>query len=148
MTRIASGHPAIWPDICAENRDAIVDALDGLIDGLWRRCAAVVDERRPRRPAGRARTGPRGPRQPARRGPSGRTSSSRCGCRCPTAPAPLAEVTTLAAELGVNIAHSRSPTPPRATSGVAILLVDAERSELFRGGLMARRFKPSVRRLT
>ncbi|MCU1379587.1 MAG: tyrA, partial [Acidimicrobiales bacterium] len=24
MTRIAAGHPGIWPDICAENRDAIV----------------------------------------------------------------------------------------------------------------------------
>ena len=30
MTRIASGHPGIWPDICAENRAAIVDVLDGL----------------------------------------------------------------------------------------------------------------------
>ena len=34
MTRVASGHPAIWIDICKENRDAIVIALDGLIDGL------------------------------------------------------------------------------------------------------------------
>jgi len=34
MTRIASGHPAIWLDICAENRPAILSALDGLIDGL------------------------------------------------------------------------------------------------------------------
>ncbi len=28
MTRIASGHPAIWPDICHENRGAIVEVLD------------------------------------------------------------------------------------------------------------------------
>ena len=28
MTRIASSHPAIWPDICLANRDAIVAALD------------------------------------------------------------------------------------------------------------------------
>ena len=34
MTRIASGHPGIWLDICAENRDAIISGLDGLIDGL------------------------------------------------------------------------------------------------------------------
>ena len=34
MTRIASGHPAIWLDICAENRPAILSALDGLISGL------------------------------------------------------------------------------------------------------------------
>ena len=30
MTRIAAGHPGIWPDICAENRTAIVDVLDRL----------------------------------------------------------------------------------------------------------------------
>ena len=34
MTRIAAGHPGIWPDICAENRVAIVDELDQLIDAL------------------------------------------------------------------------------------------------------------------
>ena len=28
MTRIAAGHPGIWPDICIANRDAIVAALD------------------------------------------------------------------------------------------------------------------------
>lgn len=34
MTRIAGGHPAIWPDICVQNRPAIVDALDELIQQL------------------------------------------------------------------------------------------------------------------
>ena len=34
MTRIASGQPGIWLDICDENRDAIVAALDALI-GDW-----------------------------------------------------------------------------------------------------------------
>src|SRR5690606_31688149 len=34
MTRIASGHPGIWPDICAENRTAIVDELDRLVASL------------------------------------------------------------------------------------------------------------------
>src|SRR5579884_3888954 len=30
MTRIAAGHPGIWPDICAENREAIIEGLDRL----------------------------------------------------------------------------------------------------------------------
>src|SRR5947208_6797999 len=30
MTRVAAGHPGIWPDICAENRDAIVTGIDRL----------------------------------------------------------------------------------------------------------------------
>ena len=34
MTRIASGDPEIWPDICFENDDAILDALDALIAKL------------------------------------------------------------------------------------------------------------------
>ena len=34
MTRIAAGHPAIWPDICVQNADPIVDALDELISEL------------------------------------------------------------------------------------------------------------------
>jgi prephenate dehydrogenase len=34
MTRIAAGHPGIWPDICVENRVAIVAELDELIGAL------------------------------------------------------------------------------------------------------------------
>lgn len=41
MTRIAAGHPAIWPDICSENRDAIVEVLDDLVASL-RAVRAVV----------------------------------------------------------------------------------------------------------
>jgi prephenate dehydrogenase len=31
MTRVAAGHPGIWPDICAENAGPIVAALDALM---------------------------------------------------------------------------------------------------------------------
>ncbi|MHB8218790.1 MAG: prephenate dehydrogenase/arogenate dehydrogenase family protein [Acidimicrobiales bacterium] len=34
MTRVAAGHPGIWPDVCAENARAIVDALDHLLGDL------------------------------------------------------------------------------------------------------------------
>ena len=34
MTRIAAGHPGIWPDICIANRDAIVAALDDYLRAL------------------------------------------------------------------------------------------------------------------
>ena len=34
MTRVAAGHPGIWPDICSENAGPIVDALDALLDEL------------------------------------------------------------------------------------------------------------------
>ena len=34
MTRVAAGHPGIWPDICRENATAIDDVLDDLISAL------------------------------------------------------------------------------------------------------------------
>lgn len=34
MTRVAAGSPTIWPDICTENREAIVATLDSLVDEL------------------------------------------------------------------------------------------------------------------
>lgn len=34
MTRIAAGHPGIWPDICLENRAAICQGLDDLTQAL------------------------------------------------------------------------------------------------------------------
>ena len=34
MTRVASGHPDIWLDVCAENRPAILSALDAVIGRL------------------------------------------------------------------------------------------------------------------
>lgn len=34
MTRIAAGTPAIWPDICEQNRTAIVGVMDQLVDGF------------------------------------------------------------------------------------------------------------------
>src|SRR5205814_5396839 len=43
MTRIAAGHPGIWPDICADNRVAIVANLDRLVEALAALRAAVVE---------------------------------------------------------------------------------------------------------
>lgn len=34
MTRIAAGSPTIWPDVCAQNRTAIIDTIDELIETL------------------------------------------------------------------------------------------------------------------
>ena len=31
LTRVAAGHPGIWPDLCVENREAIVTGLDRLV---------------------------------------------------------------------------------------------------------------------
>ena len=74
MTRIAAGHPGIWPDICSDNRAAIVDVLDELTAALGRMREIVAGddrtglldalEQRPGRPGQ-----PAGP-LPHRRGPA------------------------------------------------------------------------------
>ncbi|MEO5723651.1 MAG: prephenate dehydrogenase/arogenate dehydrogenase family protein [Ilumatobacteraceae bacterium] len=145
MTRIASGHPAIWLDICAQNRPAILSALDGLIDGL-REMRAVVDnddraglnKRLERARVARANL-------PIRVNQPDELAEVRIPV--PDRPGSAAEIFTLAAELGVNIASFEVVHSVEGNKGVVVVLVDAGRSELYRGGLIARGFRPAVQRL-
>lgn len=145
MTRIASGHPGIWLDICAENRDAILDGLDGLIDGLRRMREIVRDDDRAAlherlRRARDARTNlPTMATQP--------NQLAEVRIPIPDRPGAAAEVFTLAAELGVNISSFEVVHSVEGGRGVAIVLVDVMSAELFRGGLLARGFRPAVQRL-
>jgi prephenate dehydrogenase len=59
-----------------------------------------------------------------------------------------AEIFTLAAELGVNIASFEVVHSAEGNRGVAVVLVDADAAELYRGGLMARGYRPSLQRLS
>ncbi len=145
MTRIASGHPAIWLDICAENRSAILSALDGLIAGLGQMRTVVANDDRD---ALRARL------QQAREARSNlpsRVSSpeelAELRIPIPDTPGSAAGVFTLAAELGVNIASFEVVHSAEGTRGVAVVLVDAAMADVYRGGLLARGYRPSVQRL-
>lgn len=145
MTRIASGHPGIWLDICADNKDAIVKELDGLIDGLeaMRRAVATEDREELLRRLSLARE--------ARANLPGRVTSltdvAEVRIPIPDRPGSAAEVFTLAAELGVNISDFEVVHSSEGDRGVAVVLVDAATAELFRGGLLARGFRPAVHRL-
>lgn len=142
MTRIASGHPQIWLDICTENRSAIVAALDGLIARLAE-IRGVVDEA-DRDALERALTTARD----ARTNLPGRVAHPEALVEVripiPDRTGAAAEVFTLAADLGVNIANFEVVHMAEGNRGVAVVLVDAASSELFRGGLIARGFKPAV----
>jgi len=59
-----------------------------------------------------------------------------------------AEVFTLAGELSVNIANFEVVHVAENNRGVAVVLVDLEHADLFRGGLIARGFRPSVQALS
>lgn len=145
MTRIASGHPAIWPDICHENREAIVEALDALIGGLGDMRDVVANG------DGAALLARLEAARAARSNLPSRVArpSDLAEVRIPVPDRPgvLAEVTTLAAELGVNTADIEIAHSAEGNRGVVIMLVEAANADLFRGGLMARGYRPSVQRL-
>ena len=145
MTRIASGHPAIWLDICEENRTAILGGLDALIDGLSAMRDAV--ERNDRDEVLSRLNAARDARSnlPSRIKSIDELSEVRIPIL--DRPGSAAEVFTLAAELGVNIANFEVVHSAEGDRGIAVVLVDLASVELFRGGLLARGYKPSVHRL-
>ena len=142
MTRIASGRPDIWLDICAENRTEILSALDGLILGLSDVRRVVETDERAELHARLHRA------REARSNLPGRIthpeSLAEVRIPIPDRPGAAAEVFTLAAELGVNIASFEVVHMAEGNRGVAVVLVDADATQLFRGGLLARGFKPAV----
>ena len=124
MTRIAAGHPAIWPDICVANRDAIVAGLDDYLRALEQVRALVADSDRD----GlldlleRARS--------ARRNlPVGMPVDAELvelRVPVPDRPGVLAEITTAATELGVNIVDLEIAHSAEGPSGVLVLVVPAD----------------------
>jgi prephenate dehydrogenase len=142
MTRIASGRPDIWLDICVENRDAIVVALDELIGGLEQMRSIVANDDRQQ-----LHTVLTGARE-ARSNLPGRVVHPEelveVRIRIPDRTGAAAEVFTLAADLGVNIANFEVVHLAEGNRGVAVVLVDAASSDVFRGGLIARGFRPSI----
>lgn len=124
MTRVASGHPAIWPDICAENRNAIVDELGRFITEL-----SVVRDI--------VATGDRGAlvqrleqARAARRNLPTRLASvdDLVEIRMPIADeaGALARVLLLAAEMGVSVADVEIAHSVEGDGGVLVLVVEAE----------------------
>jgi prephenate dehydrogenase len=142
MTRIASGHPDIWLDICAQNRPAIVTALDGLIERLAEIRQVVDSDDRDALEAALSSA------REARTNLPGRVAHpehvAEVRIPIPDRTGAAAEVFTLAADLGVNIADFEVVHMPESNRGVAVVLVDAASSDIFKGGLIARGFKPAV----
>ncbi len=145
MTRVAAGHPGIWPDICVENSAAIVELLASLEQALAevRSLVAAGDRERLLHTLEQARAArinlPRRVTEP------GRVAELRVPV--PDRPGVLAEITTLATELGVNIDDLEIAHSSEGDAGVVILLVDAEAVERLAVALLARGYHPSTRPL-
>lgn len=127
MTRVAAGHPGIWPDVCAENAPAIVRTLDALLADL----TAVRD----RVAAGDrdALLGSLTSAAEARRALPARAVRpehlAELRIPVPDRPGVLAEITTTAGDMGVNIADLEIAHSAEGPRGVLVLVVDAEGAE-------------------
>ena len=124
MTRVAAGHPGIWPDICAENAGAIVDALDGLVADLRsvRDRVAARDREALLELLQRASAGRRS--LPARAARPDNLAEVRI--LVPDRVGVFAEITSLAAEAGIGIYDIEIAHSAEGPHGVLILVVDAE----------------------
>ena len=146
MTRVASGRADIWLDICHENRAAILVTLDELIGGLddIRQVIEADDRDGLHTRLDAART--------ARSNlPSRATHPEELAevrIPIPDRTGAAAEVFTLAAELSVNIANFEVVHVAESTRGVAVVVIDRAKSDVFRGGLIARGFRPAVQPLS
>ena len=142
MTRIASGRPGIWLDICEQNKDSIVRGLDALIDGLSdiRSVVATSDRQgllQRLEQARRARTN-----LPVSAGPAENLTEMRIPI--PDRPGSAADVFTLSGELAVNIFDFEVVHSVEGDRGVMVIVIRSEQADVFRGGLLARGYRPAV----
>jgi prephenate dehydrogenase len=145
MTRIAAGHPGIWPDICAENRDAICAVLDDLIEELNSVRATVAGADRESlvdrlESAREARLN-----LPATVSRSDDLVELRVGI--PDEPGQLAAVTNSATELGVNIYDIEIAHSVEGSRGVLILVVERAGAPAFAAALEERGYHVTSRGL-
>jgi prephenate dehydrogenase len=145
MTRIAAGQPGIWPDVCADNAPAIVDAFDVLLADLtaMRDRVASGDRAGLLDVLGKAAAARRS--LPSRAVRPERLTEIRVPV--PDRPGVLAEITTLAGDLGVNIADLEIAHSAEGERGVLVLVVDADGAERLQGALTGRAYRSTARTL-
>ncbi len=121
MTRVAAGSPTIWPDICADNAEAIVSTLDLLVEALvaMRERVARGDRQELLHVLGRAAS--------ARRALNDRVVAteplSEIRIPVPDRVGVLHEVTVLVSELGVNIVDLEIAHSVEGDRGVLVVVV-------------------------
>nr|MDA8343238.1 prephenate dehydrogenase/arogenate dehydrogenase family protein [Actinomycetota bacterium] len=141
MTRVAAGRPSIWLDICADNAPAIVSTLDRLIDGLqaMRSRVAARDGASLGEILDRAAL--------ARRGLATHVPPT-AGLTEVRVPVPdragvLAEITTLPADLGINVVDFEIVHSLEGAWGVLVLVVGSSDAATLSAALQERGYHPT-----
>jgi prephenate dehydrogenase len=145
MTRVAAGHPGIWPDVVVENQDAILAALDRLSDRLGQLRAVVAEGDRARLLEILQRA--RDARVNLPTGAPALAQATELRLPVPDRPGAIAEVSTLLGGLGVNIFDVEIAHSAEGGRGVLVLIVDASAEEVAHQALAERGYRTSLRRL-
>ncbi len=142
MTRVAAGNPGIWLDICAQNSEAILDGLDRLMRALgdMRQRVATGDQEALRSSLERSRHAR--VNLPARLDRAAGLVEVRIPV--PDRPGVVAEITTLLAELDVNIADLEIAHSNEGSRGVLVMVVERSADERVLAALGDRGFRPSA----
>jgi prephenate dehydrogenase len=145
MTRVAAGHPGIWPDVVAENQDAILAALDRLSASLDQLRAVVAGRDRAKllELLERAREA----RVNLPTGAPALSQATELRLPVPDRPGVIAEVSTLLGGQGVNIFDLEIAHSAEGDRGVLVLIIDASAEQAARKALAERDYKVSARRL-
>jgi prephenate dehydrogenase len=122
MTRVAAGHPGIWPDICAENAVPIVDALDALVRDLESMRERIATQDRPGLLDALQKASAARRNLPARLVRPDHLAELRIPV--PDRSGVLAEITSLAADEGISIYDIEIAHSAEGPRGVLILVVD------------------------
>lgn len=134
MTRIAAGHPGIWPDILTSNRDAVLGALDAYLGALGAVRDLVMEGDREgllamlERARIARRALPVGAAAPG-------TTLVEVRVPVPDRPGVIAEITTLAGRLGVNVSDLEIAHSLEGGAGVMVLVVPADGAPALEAGL-------------
>jgi prephenate dehydrogenase len=146
MTRIASSRPGIWLDICEQNQESIVRGLDALIAGLSEMRDVVAGNDREALFSRLEKARLARMNLPTGAGPVEALTEVRIPI--PDRPGSAADVFTLSGELSVNIFDFEIVHSVEGDRGVMVIVIRSEHADIFRGGLIARGFRPSVHPLS
>lgn len=133
MTRIAASHPAIWLDILTSNRDAVLGALDDYLEALQRARDLVAAGDRDALATLLERA--RAARRNLPVGAAVATDLVELRVPVPDRPGVIAEVTTLAGRLGVNVYDFEIAHSLEGGAGVLVLVVSAAGADAYEAGL-------------
>jgi prephenate dehydrogenase len=146
MTRIASSRPGIWLDICEQNQESIVRGLEALIVGLSEMRDVVAGNDRDALFSRLEKARLARMNLPTGAGPVEALTEVRIPI--PDRPGSAADVFTLSGELSVNIYDFEIVHSVEGDRGVMVIVIRSEHADIFRGGLIARGFRPAVHPLS